>query len=192
MKILVLLAALVVASPAMATFITGGSDYLSGLDNELLGPGVTFNIGGNLNNTVDTTFDLTYLGSEAGFSNNFNFGGSTIFNNKTASVGDMATVGSLTGLLDFEYFSVNTGSGVSNGANFPINSFQSFAILSDYTHLGVMYDRIVFFDDSGAGPDEDYDDMIVGFNAVEEVPSPGSLALMGIGLFGMGLRKLKG
>ena len=40
------------------------------------------------------------------------------------------------------------------------------------------------FDDGGAGPDHDYDDMFLYLGAVE-VPEPGGLSLLSLGLIGM-------
>lgn len=51
------------------------------------------------------------------------------------------------------------------------------------------YDYLVYIDDSGAGPDYDHNDMIVGVSAV---PEPTTLVLIGLGLAGAGIfRKRK-
>jgi len=50
-------------------------------------------------------------------------------------------------------------------------------------------DLIVAFEDlsSEGGSDWDYNDMVVGVNDVKSVPEPGTLALFGLGLAGLGL-----
>ncbi|MCP4705978.1 MAG: PEP-CTERM sorting domain-containing protein [candidate division Zixibacteria bacterium] len=56
-----------------------------------------------------------------------------------------------------------------------------------YTTSG-NYDYLVYVDDSGAGPDYDHNDMILGVSAV---PEPGTFMLLSIGLAGMGWYRRK-
>ena len=144
-----------------------------------------YDIGGNLFATslVDLTF--TYLGHEAGYNNEFNAYGQNL-NNKSNSVGDSFTESNVTaGLLDFDFYANNITSGISNGENEGFMSSQSFATILDFTFNGVFYDAILLFDDSGAGPDDNHDDHIIGIQAAA-VPEPSILALFGLGLFGLG------
>jgi len=146
----------------------------------------SYNVGGNLLATslVDLTF--TYLGHEAGYSNDFNAYGNTL-NNKTNGVGDSFNVANVgAGLLGFDFYSNSISQGIANGSNNGFASFQSFATILDITYVGVYYDAIVLFDDSGAGPDDDADDHIIGIRAV---PEPSIIALFGLGLLGLGFAR---
>jgi hypothetical protein len=51
----------------------------------------------------------------------------------------------------------------------------------------------LFWDDSGAGPDDNHDDMIIRavFTPATSVPEPGTLAPFGLGLLGIGLARRK-
>jgi len=146
----------------------------------------SYNVGGNLLATslVDLTF--TYLGHEAGYSNDFNAYGNTL-NNKTNGIGDSFNVANVgAGLLGFDFYSNSISQGIANGSNNGFASFQSFATILDITYDGVYYDAIVLFDDSGAGPDDDADDHIIGIRAV---PEPSIIALFAAGLLGLGFAR---
>lgn len=49
---------------------------------------------------------------------------------------------------------------------------------------------VVAFEDTVEG-DRDYNDMVVGLTDVEAVPEPGTLALMGMGILGLGLSRVR-
>ena len=159
--------------------VPANNDFFSGIVP-------SYNVGGNLLATslVDLTF--TYLGHEAGYSNDFNAYGNTL-NNKTNGIGDSFNVANVgAGLLGFDFYSNSISQGIANGSNNGFASFQSFATILDITYVGVYYDAIVLFDDSGAGPDDDADDHIIGIRAV---PEPSIIALFGLGLLGLGFAR---
>lgn len=194
-KLLASIALVAAASSAQAGLIsvTGGADHIAPLNNNFVA-GATYNIGGNVYADSDVHLTYTYLGYEAGYSNDFSaIGGSVLLNNKSNSVGDNDSGYALAGLLDFEFTTYGTNPNVTieNGSNLQIGALQSFATMIDYTWSdGTGYDAVLFFDDSGAGPDDNHDDHIIGVTAVK-VPEPGTLALFGLGLAGMGIATRK-
>ncbi len=176
---------------ALIELDTQGSVETMATSNDFFyGLAPSYDIGGNIYTTslVDLTF--TYLGHEAGYNNDFTAYDQTL-NNKSNSIGESFTVSNISaGLMDFSFYSNSIHLGIDNGANNPFESYQSFATILDFTYNNFHYDAIVLFDDSGAGPDDNHDDHIIGINAVS-VPEPAVIFLMGTGLIGLGLARRK-
>jgi hypothetical protein len=158
----------------------------------------SYYIGGRLFSDVQGTVSYQYLGKEAGFINQFDIysGTSVLFStaghpnsswNPSALSAPLAV--SAGQYLDFTFCTSGGGgqpAGCISNAN---NSYFSQGNLSaDKTIALTLLDpftALLWWDDSGAGPDSDHDDMVV--LAKLSVPEPGTSALFGLGLLGMGL-----
>ncbi|MDO9506122.1 MAG: PEP-CTERM sorting domain-containing protein [Hydrogenophaga sp.] len=196
--------------------IPGGAatnDFLS-TDFDGAGPGVPIGpvegwygadlylSGGPAQITVD------YFGAEAGFLNSFagfgscgfNHGGNNTFTGsplQTCVVNNVAS-----GLLSFAFTSplgvASNGSNPDNTTDGIPNFFVSLTSIAGFGGLDTTLDMStsgsgtiawLFFDDGGAGDDDNHDDMVVRLTITGGsvgIPEPGTIALLGAALLGMG------
>jgi hypothetical protein len=145
---------------------------------------------------------FTYLGKEAGFTN-FALGLSdtVLFSTATATVGQKSSEFTVAkGPLDFSFRSGtgNKAFGLANdGGYFGVTPVKGVGIgysafLSDKLVPKNGQSVLAFFDDSGAGPDMDFDDIGVRIDVVPvPLPAAGWMLLAGLGAMGAAARKRK-
>jgi len=167
---------------------------------------------------------VEFLGREASFTNTFNFGGGAVEYNNQNFAESVAPVPGLpgqspfvfnnvaSGLLNFVFGVLTTGSSVANGSNVPAapgappNFFVSFSdnglgdTLINKTTAASGRTAIVALDDNGS-LDDNHDDLVVRLSITgggcigdradacrppQEVPEPSTYALLLAGLLGLG------
>ena len=180
------------SAPVASTIgIVGHNDFVGNLSAIGID---TYTLGASLG--VDAAGSLTYYyyGKEAGYENVFEAGAlsyssgvTPTWQNYFGAPIELGTMAVGPGLLDFQFcaYSGSSAQGcVTNAQNdgLDIHSFQSiaFSITRNVAWL--------FWDDSGAGPDDNHDDMLIKavFTPATSVPEPGTLTLFGLGLLGVG------
>lgn len=167
------------ATPSHAILtIVGGVAAVTPVANDVI-PGVAGVIGGNLSATAGT-YEYTFIGFEAGFSDFFTAPGNS-FHNQTTAAGTSFQIAHAGGTLLFDFLVQHTLEDVNNGFNNPPGTHPNF-FLGDAGGGGVY----IALDDGGAGPDDNHDDLVVLVREVG-IPEPASLALFGAALAGLAL-----
>jgi hypothetical protein len=165
----------------------GTNDYLASIGETSLGGFYGSRI--TLTDGAGATLRIEYLFKEAGFTNTFVFGGSTLFTTGVTPFPSSVFIapGFALPVIPFS-FTVNSGAAsVTNGGpnvdvNFAPNFFASFG--DDFTMSGTSL--LLFLDDGGGGGDDNHDDMVL---RITVVPEPGSLLLLASGLGALWVRR---
>jgi hypothetical protein len=143
---------------------------------------------------------VQYINKEAGWTNLFNFqGGAVEINTATTAPGTVFNfLGVSSGLLNFSFSTVDTGDSVANGSNIEptglLGDLNFFVTFDDNVVNGVTpgggQTVLIAFDDTGAGSDDNHDDLVVRLTITGgtfHVPDGGmTLALFGGALLGLG------
>jgi hypothetical protein len=167
-------------------------------DVAILGNGVSGFFAANLQALSNVVITYTYEGREASFINRFVTAGGTFTNNGpgASAVGASFSVAQGIGSLLFS-FTVNDNNGtVADGSNNfnPLtgnqnsttpNFFVTFFQAGGGLGQTVTNSGLIALDDGGAGPDRDYDDLVVKFY-VSAVPEASTWAMMLLGFAGVG------
>ena len=182
--------------PSQSTIAVMNSNDFKGT---FAGLGVTtYTLGASLGLDTAGTVTYYYYGKEAGYSNTFTSGALSYSTGYTPTTqnyfGAPIQIGTRAvgpGILDFNFCSFSSGTTgvgcVSNAQNdaLSLGSLQSIAM-----SIGSNVSWL-FWDDSGAGPDDNHDDMLIKavFTPATSVPEPGTLGLVGLGLIGLGFAR---
>ena len=162
------------------------NDFIS----ELASHGVTsFQLGSSLQLTAPATLTFELWGSEAGYDNTLLAGGTTLLS--TVGVArevwgnvQQATYTFGAGTLDLTFCALSISKCLSNANNPSSDGLQSIGMWVDPAGTTAW----LLWDDSGAGPDDNHDDMVVRvrISSATAVPEPSTVALLSLSLAGFG------
>jgi hypothetical protein len=157
-----------------------------------------------LDNAAKVTY--TYLGSEAGFDNNFWIqivDGSLVFSTRNnappaaTTIGTSITVNSAAGDLDFTFegsdnkFAKNGGAWATDTSIGLIKDTVGGYTVTSGLAAGKTFQYVIGYNDSATGL-TDWDDMVIGVN-IAPIPEPETYAMLlaGLGLMGFVARRRK-
>jgi len=175
-----------ILSGGTSNSIPGNNDFQSDL-NALALDGFTIDY---TDLTVDAPGTITFRvhGKEAGFTNGFESSDAGIDEQYPSDFGfDLpgTVIGSysVADMEDFDWMftsaaGVDAALGEQGFAIFTLNANGSSNIGTSVVWMG--------FDDDGAGPDDNHDDLIVSARFASAVPEPATIGLLGAGLAGLG------
>jgi hypothetical protein len=158
----------------------------------------------SLNHAAKVTY--TYLGSEAGFDNNFwvkVVDGTLVFSTKndalpgTTTIGTPITVANAAGALEFTFegndnqYAINGGTWAGNTSIGLIKDTPGGYTVTSGLAAGQTFQYVIGYNDSAAGL-TDWDDMVIGIN-IAPIPEPETYAMLlaGLGLMGFVARRRK-
>ncbi|MEJ0084584.1 MAG: PEP-CTERM sorting domain-containing protein [Pseudomonadota bacterium] len=144
---------------------------------------------------VDVAGDITfyYYGKEAGYANVFETGDlsydtgfTPTAQNYFAKPKTIGTVSVGAGVLDFDFCAYSSPGVLQGCVDNKTNDRYSWGSLQSIAFSLVGSDTAwLFWDDSGAGPDDNHDDMLIkAVFSPTAVPEPATLGLLGLGLLG--------